>query len=387
MDLTRHILLLVFWSSIAIVVYSYIVYPVLIWLAAWKWPKRVEKSDPAPASVSFVVAARNEGTRVRQRVDELLKQLEAANVHGEVILVFDGPQQPEGPIPPLLADERVHLLQTNEHVGKSVAISIGIRRAQFEIVAFADMRQKWSDDALDRLLSNFEDAEIGAVSGQLVLQSREGLLEGVGLYWRYETWLRYKESCFDSVVGVTGAIAAVRRSLFANIPDGTILDDVYWPMNVIAAGYRVVYDPNAIAYDRLPDRTRDEFRRKLRTLSGNFQLMTLLPRIMLPWRNRIWWQFVSHKILRLAVPWALLAVFLGSGLLRSGAFGYFFLAQCIGYIFILLAILSGLAGRVRLTAAISSFLLLNFAAWLAFWIWVSGNTSRCWSPVAYRDPE
>ena len=131
---------------------------------------------------------------------------------------------------------------------------------------------------------------------------------------RYERWLRHNEGQIGSVVGVTGAISAVRRELFRPIPHGTILDDVYWPLQVAMIGYRVVRDPRARAYDSLPERAGDEFRRKVRTLAGNLQLLARLPGALLPWRNPIWLQFISHKVLRLLVPWALatMAPVLGS---------------------------------------------------------------------------
>src|SRR5207248_2251639 len=133
----------------------------------------------------------------------------------------------------------------------------------------------------------FADPEVGAVSGDLTLTSA-GVLGGVGLYWRFEKWLRKKESRLWAQVGVSGSISAVRRKLFRPIPRGTILDDVYWPMQVVLQGYRVVHDSEACAFDRLPPRPGDEFRRKVRTLAGNIQLLTLLPALLLPWRNPVW---------------------------------------------------------------------------------------------------
>ena len=114
-----------------------------------------------------------------------------------------------------------------------------------DVVVFADARQSWAADALPRLLSNFADPRVGAVSGDLVLRDGAGVLTGVGLYWRFEKWLRRKESQLWSQVGVSGSISAVRRDLFRPIPAGTLLDDVYWPMHVVLQGYRVIHDERA----------------------------------------------------------------------------------------------------------------------------------------------
>jgi hypothetical protein len=114
-----------------------------------------------------------------------------------------------------------------------------------------------------------------------------------------------------------GDYGAVRRELFAPIPAGTLLDDVYWPLRVAMTGARVIHDERAVAYDRLPERTADEFRRKVRTLAGNFQLAARLPAAFLPWRNPVWVQWWSHKLMRLIVPWALIGLFVTNAVLRS----------------------------------------------------------------------
>ena len=111
--------------------------------------------------------------------------------------------------------------------GQSDGLERGMRRlARHEIIVFADARQSWAPDALARLLANFADPDVGAVSGELIVESVPGVMAGVGLYWQFEKWLRQQESAVSSSVGVTGAISAVRRTLFRPIPPGTILDDL-----------------------------------------------------------------------------------------------------------------------------------------------------------------
>src|SRR5262249_42706594 len=151
-------------------------------------------------------------------------------------------------------------------------------------------------------------------------------------------WLRRQESLAGCQVGVTGAISACRRELFRPIPPGTLLDDVCWPLNVALQGRRVVHDSRAVAYDQLPDRTRDEFRRKVRTLSGNFQLAARLPRALLPWRNPVWVQWISHKLMRLIVPWALLALFVIPIFLDGWFYRSLLIAQAAGYTLALAAL-------------------------------------------------
>jgi cellulose synthase/poly-beta-1,6-N-acetylglucosamine synthase-like glycosyltransferase len=145
----------------------------------------------------------------------------------------------------------VRVVKLPENVGKAAALSAGVAEARNDVVVVADARQTWAPDALARLLENFDDPEVGAVSGELHVESSPGVMAGVGLYWRFEKWMRRREGLVHSTVGVTGAIAAVRRGLFRPIPAGTILDDVYWPLVVAMQGYRVVFDGRARAFDRL----------------------------------------------------------------------------------------------------------------------------------------
>jgi cellulose synthase/poly-beta-1,6-N-acetylglucosamine synthase-like glycosyltransferase len=238
---------------------------------------------------------------------------------------------------------------------------------------------------LRNLLENFRDPEVGAVSGNLLLESAPGVLAGVGLYWRFEKWLRAQESRLHSLTGVTGAISAVRRDLFHPIPPETLLDDVYWPLQVAMRRRRVLFDESAVAFDRLPERADHEFRRKVRTLCGNFQLVTLCPAAFLPWRNPVWLQLISHKLLRLAVPWALLVLLVGSIILPGPVYRLCLASQVALYILGLLGLQSDERRRLTLTYTASSFLVLNGAAMWSFAMWVTGRAGRTWQKATY-DP-
>lgn len=376
----------VFWICILLVLYPYVAYPALMAAIAFLRPRPIRYVGPAISSVTFVVAARNEGQRIRQRVEELIAQLEVAEVAGGVVVVFDGPGDRIA-LPSAIGGRQVETVYFPVNEGKAAAITAGAKLANSDIVAFADVRQKWQDDALKYMLENFKDPKVGAVSGELILQSAPGINAGVGLYWQFEKWLRARESLVDSVVGVTGAICAVRRELFEGVPKGMVLDDVYWPLCVVMKGFRVQHDRRAQAFDSLPVHPRDELRRKIRTLSGNYQLLQRLPTLLLPWRNRICFQYLSHKLLRLAVPWALIGAFAASAAIDEAPYRWFFGAQAVAYTVVVFAMITGLSKYSRLIAAGLSFAMLNVAAWLAFWTWLFGKTSRSWVAIDYVDPE
>jgi poly-beta-1,6-N-acetyl-D-glucosamine synthase len=372
-----------FWLAAACVLYPYLVYPVLIAALVRLRGRPLRPSAPAPRSASVVVAAYNEENNIIRRLDEMTALLTASGLDAEVIVVSDGSTDLTAAVAGTHSSPMVRVLELPERMGKAAALTKGCAAASHEILVFADVRQTWAPDALPRMLANFADPTVGAVSGDLIVRDAGGALAGVGLYWRFEKWLRRQESRLWSGVGATGAISAVRRELFRPIPRGTILDDVYWPMQVALQGFRVVHDGQAHAYDRLPDRTRDEFRRKVRTLSGCLQLATRLPAVLAPWRNPIWLQFVSHKMLRLLAPWALL-VLLATSLLAPGSFyRAAFACQAVCYLAALLGLWAR-AARFRPFAAAASFLVLNGAAWIAFWVWVMGRTERTWVKAAYQ---
>jgi cellulose synthase/poly-beta-1,6-N-acetylglucosamine synthase-like glycosyltransferase len=216
-------------------------------------------------------------------------------------------------------------------MGKAAALNAAVREAERPVLVFADARQRFAPDAIRRLASHFDDPAIGAVSGELVIEDAafgpqptrsSTVADGVGVYWGYEKWLRRHEAIVGSTVGVTGAIYAMRRVLWQPLPPDTLLDDVLGPMRVVLRGYRVTFDSRALAFDRAAADSNAEYRRKVRTLAGNFQLLAQEPRLLLPVVNPVWLQFVSHKIGRLFVPYALVALFAASLVLATSSWLY-----------------------------------------------------------------
>jgi glycosyltransferase involved in cell wall biosynthesis len=363
--------------------YAYFGYAVVLAVVAKLRHRPPRRQQGYAASVSFVTCAHNESKRIGDRIRELRQILLESGVSGEIIVVSDGSTDGTAEEARKLADDNVRVIELSEWQGKAAGLSAGCAVANHEILVFTDCRQRWDGKALRMLLENFADTTVGAVSGDLVLEETPGVMAGVALYWRYEKWLRKKESRVHSTVGVTGAICAVRRSLFAGVPAGTILDDVYWPLCVTMQGYRVVHEKRAIAYDTLPHKPADEFRRKVRTLAGNFQLAVRLHGVLLPWRNPVWFQFVSHKLLRLLVPWALITMLITSAFLPGALYQFLFWCQIAFYVLALCGNNRTVAGQVRPAAAAASLVVLNAAAWLAFWVWVTGQTGQSWRKVKY----
>lgn len=377
-----------FWLSASLVFYGTIGYPALIWLLGRIAPKPVRKQAIFP-TVTCVIAARNEEHTIGAKLDNLLSSDYPAD-RLDIIVVSDGSTDntaaiveqylsvssrltphasmtphPSPLTPHALRDttSRVTLLTIPTHHGKAHALNMGIAAAQGEIILFADARQRFAPDAIRLLVRSFADPTVGAVSGELMLDSadRDSTGSGLGLYWRFEKILRKAESHTGSTIGCTGAIYAIRCNLFRPLPDGTILDDVLIPLQILCGGHRVVFEEEAKAYDRLSPSVGDEFARKMRTLAGNAQLARLCPSLLNPLRGRVTWRFMSHRLLpRVLMPYCLIVWLLSSMLLNGALYRGALVLQLVVYGAGLLGVIQG-PRAIRPLRLPATFLMLNVA--------------------------
>lgn len=321
-----------FWFSLIAVFYVYFGYPLL--LMVWRWDRKhpVRKTRATPM-VTIIVAARNERLAIARKIENLL-DLDYPHENLQIIVSLDGPTDGTEEIARHYEIQGVQVISARRHHGKPAALNRAIKQARGAIVMFADTRQLIHRSAIAELVSNFGDPAVGAVTGELVLVDETGAeaSDGVGLYWRYEKTLRSMESDIHSTIGATGAIYAVRRSLLRPIPENTILDDVAIPMNVVLAGKRIVFEPGARAYDAVSSSPDVEFGRKVRTLAGNYQLLTQMPQLLLPRQNPIFIQFVSHKVGRLLAPYLLVTLFAANLFLPHGIYWVFLVLQSAWYL-------------------------------------------------------
>jgi cellulose synthase/poly-beta-1,6-N-acetylglucosamine synthase-like glycosyltransferase len=304
------------WGSIALLVHVFIGYPLMMWLAARFSPKPVRK-QPATPTVTMVIAVYDGEAQIQSKLANL-QALDYPHEHIEILIACDGCRDHTAELARGYGDPRVRVLEFAQRRGKAACLNDAVAQAHGELLLLTDLRQKLSPQALRELAANLADPTVGAVSGELQMENvRSGFAQGVDAYWRYEKLIRLSESRSGSAVGVTGALYAMRRSLFVPLPAGTVLDDVLIPMRVAAAGYRVVFEPHALAWDQSSQQPAEERRRKIRTLAGNYQLIQLAPWLLSPWSNPLWLRFVSHKLLRLLAPWLLLLLTLTTAMLAT----------------------------------------------------------------------
>lgn len=368
-----------FYSSILFVAYTYVLYPLIIVTWARLAPKRISrKYQQLPVSV--VIAMRDEEKNVRERLENILSQDYPAQMI-EIVVVSDGSTDRTVDIARAIGDDRIKVLEMPSASGKSAALNIGVANATHDIVVFADARQRFAENAVAELTALFADATVGAVSGELVINqggdSEVG--EGVGLYWQYEKLIRRMESKVDSVVGATGSIYAIRRALFRPLPTNALLDDVLVPMRIVLQGSRVVFVRSAKAFDWAAQRGAHEFRRKVRTLAGNFQAMMLEPSLLNPARNRIFFQMVSHKLTRLVAPYFILAALISNFFLHGTFYTITLWLQIAFYSTVLLGFTPLLvAPRGGIVRVAWTFAVLNAAAVAGLWVFVTGQHKFVW---------
>ena len=306
-------LVVLFWSSVVGVFYIYAGYPLLIGLFARLSPKPVRKT-PNDCTATVIMSIYNEAPRLEKKLRNLL-EVKGSDRLVQILIGSDGSTDHPEVIVEQFNDPRIRLVSAPERRGKPSMLNDLMPQATGDIIIMMDVRQRLDDEAIPALLDNFSDPDIGVVSGELVFirsESDTSAAESIDSYWRYEKWIRDRESRFASVPGATGALYAIRRPLARPIPAEAALDDVLIPMQAIALGYRCIFEPQAKIYDLPSQDPSQEAIRKRRTLAGCVQLLKFHPTWCLPFAHPISWQFTSHKILRLYSPVLLVAAFAAS---------------------------------------------------------------------------
>jgi len=299
--------------------------------------------------VSVVLATREPPEAVRARLVDLLAGTWPAS-RLDLLVGVDGDSEPYRFADLAPAPHRLVVVAGDAPGGKASALNAAMRAVTTELVVCTDTQQRFAPDAIARLVEALDDPRFGAVSGALRL-GNEAISESLlGRYWSAERRLRAAEARLHSTVGISGSIYAMRRSLWAPLPPGLILDDLWIPMRLVLDGHRVGFEPGAEASDIRTTTSGQEFERKVRTLTGNLQLIAWMPAVLLPWRNPIWIQFVCHKLLRLTTPYALAGLglgVLGAAFSARPAMGWALLAALLLVGFVALVWRNGLGRRLR----------------------------------------
>ncbi|HEU5184779.1 MAG TPA: glycosyltransferase [Gemmatimonadaceae bacterium] len=304
---------LIAFASVGFLVLVWLAYPLLIAAFSKRPPSALFRSRATEPAVSVIIATRDDEEAVRDRVANCLESTyDLARL--EIVIGVDARRGPRAAVDMTsrcCSDAflgRCIVVGGDDPGGKAATLNAAVRASHGEILVFTDTHQRFDRDAIRQLVRSLQDPRVGASSGSLELPRVSGGRSVIDRYWRMERWLRRCEARVHSCVGVTGAIWAMRRSLWSPLPADVILDDVYTPMRLVLSGYRIAFVESAVAMETRSVGVRHEYRRKVRTLTGISQLLVMLPALLVPKRNPIWAQFIFHKVLRLLTPYWVLAV-------------------------------------------------------------------------------
>ncbi len=362
-----------FWLSLALIFVAYAGYPIWLYFMARFRPRPVRRASIFP-SVTILLAVYNEEKYLPAKLHNLAALDYPADCV-EVIIVSDGSTDETNKILAAWEDANRRTLILTNHSGKATALNHGVAEARGEIIVFTDARQTIASNALKNLVANFADPSVGCVSGDIALgnPATGAPMNGLGVYWWLETHMRRWEGATGSLVGAAGCLYAVRKNLVAPFPAETILDDVYLPLHVARQGKQSIFESQAHGWDHAQNDRRHEFWRKVRTLSGNYQLFELAP-WLLTRKNPVRFQFMCHKVLRLVAPMALAGVLISSFFLHGPIYRGALALQLFCYTLAFLAVLRPRFGVVSRAADVSlAFLVLNAAAMVALFYFVTGK--------------
>jgi cellulose synthase/poly-beta-1,6-N-acetylglucosamine synthase-like glycosyltransferase len=382
------IAVIAFWCCVAGVLYSYVVYPLLVWglsalFGRTRVPPAVGGDDQLP-TVSLLIAAYDEESVIAERIQNALA-LDYPVDKIEIVIASDGSSDRTNDIVRSFSDRRVRLLAYPERQGKAGVLNAAFREVRGDIVVLSDANTHTNAAAVKNLVRWFRNPDIGVVCGRLILTDPATGTNVDGLYWRYETFLKRCENRLGALLGANGAIYAIRRDLYTAIQRNTLIDDFVIPLRThLQTGCVIEYDNEAVAYEDTPGAIGSEFKRRARIGTGGFQSMPALWALLNPSRGWIAFTYFSHKVCRWLCPFFLVgALITNLFLLTVPMYQTAFAAQIAIYG------VAGLGTRLSHPGLPFKFLRLttlfagmNLALLVGFWRWVNEEPQGAWSRTA-----
>lgn len=379
----------VFVAAMAIIAFVYAGYPALMFALSFIL-KRPVRRDVITPRVSVIIAAYNEERDIEAKLKNTLA-LDYPRDRMEVIVASDCSTDQTDDIVRSFGPQGVILRQQPERLGKTVAQNRAVKASSGEILIFSDATTMYEPDAIRKIVRSFADPEVGCVAGQLVYAnaSSSGVGDGCRSYWDYEKFLKRCESHAGTLVGVSGCLYAVRRICHARLANDMI-DDFAIATEIHLQGLRTVYDPEAIAVENANRRGKDEFRMRVRVINQTLSALHRYRHALNPLRHKMFaFQMITHKALRYAIPFPLIAAFIASGLASGSVLWLRF--AFIGQLALYGAAIAGLIRerrkmRLGFLSIPYYFALANAASVVAFWKALRGDTYIVWEPIRDANP-
>lgn len=385
----------VFWISLAVILYTYFIYPVVLLLLFAVSQlrtdlrylfKRVERrtarlTDAEAPGATFVIPAHNEEKHLAAKLENL-RRLSYPREKLQVVFVSDGSTDGTADILRSATDPWIEVVILPERGGKANALNCAVSRARHDILVFSDASTLFEPDAVQKLVRHFGNPDIGAACGALRFEASSESQQTEGVYWKYESALRLMESRLGASLNASGAVYALRRDAYQPLERGVVLDDLMVPMNARRRGFRIIYDPEAAATDYAPETIRGEFARRVRIAAGSFQALPELLRIRLGALTTFC--FVSHKLLRWLLPLFLIALIVSNAPLVGRPFYAAFAGlQAAFYLWAILGAACYKRLRTVRYALIGHFLVaMNLAFLVGFFRYLRNRRAIEWQRVS-----
>lgn len=368
---------ILFLLSLILILYVYFGYPLLLILLSMVKARPVKKGDFYP-TVSLLVAAYNEEQIIREKIENSLR-IDYPKDKIDIIIVSDGSDDKTDEIVKEYESQGVILKRYGQRMGKMGVLNLSMQEITTEIVVFSDANTLYKEDAIKKLLSNLYDTSVGAVTGDVRLASEKvSFGEGEGLYYKYERFIQNKESEIGSIVGVDGAMYAIRRELYVPPSNNIVLDDFVISMNIAVRKHRVIYEPEALAFEETSPTWQDELRRRPRITAGGYQALWQGQGVPSLSNGFFLVQYVSHRLLRWLLPFFLIVLFISNFFVIDSLFFKVFLG-CQGafYLFALIGLIT--ESKTRLFAVPFYFCLVNWGALLGAFRWLAKTQKVTWT--------
>lgn len=379
-----------FWTSLAIVFYTFIGYGIILWLflkikTAFSNRKIKEMRPSRLPTCSVVIAAFNEESFIREKITNTLA-LNYPTERLNIYVVADG--STDNTVTIIQEYPQIKLLYSNERKGKVHAINRAMEYINTDIVVFTDANTYLNNNALIEIGNHYADPEVGGVAGEKRIYSgskSDASSAGESLYWKYESLLKKWDSALNTAIGAAGELFSIRRHLFVTVPESTILDDFMISMQIVQKGFKIVYEPEAYAVETASSSSNEELKRKIRIAAGGVQSIVKLKSLFYFWRNPVLsFQYISHRVLRWSItPFLLIIILMANTVLAlyhpSMIYGYLLLAQITFY---LLAVFGYIMEQRKVKFKIAFvpyyFCLMNYAVIAGIFRYWRGEHSAIW---------